>query len=62
MSALDTMAPFISSPWRDRDGRPMSVRPLPGLRSEVLRELSSTYPGLFGPGPSPRRWEHVLCA
>lgn len=49
MSTLDTMAPFISAPWIDRDGNPLSVRALPGLRSEVLRELKFSYPGLMSP-------------
>jgi hypothetical protein len=43
------MAPFISTPWLDRHGQPLSIRPLPGLRSEVLRELQFSYPGLMGP-------------
>lgn len=46
MSTLDTMAPFISAPWSDRDGHSLPVRALPGLRSEVLRELKFSYPGL----------------
>ena len=44
MSPLDTMAPFISAPWIDREGHPLSVRALPGLRSEVLRELRFSHP------------------
>jgi len=40
------MAPFISAPWIDRHGHPLPVRTLPGLRSEVLRELRFSDPGL----------------
>ena len=49
MSTLDTMTPFFSSPWLDASGKPLSVRPLPGLRPEVLKTLESAYPGIVGP-------------
>lgn len=39
MSSFDTLAPFISAPWVDPYGRPLQVRPLPGLRPEILQEL-----------------------
>lgn len=46
MSTRDTMAPFISAPWLDRQGRSLGVRPLPGLRSAVLQELRFSCPAL----------------
>lgn len=49
MSTLDTMTPLISSPWLDASGKPLSVRSLPGLRSEVLKTLDCAYPGLVSP-------------
>lgn len=39
MSSPDTLTPFISAPWLDPLGRPLAVRPLPGLRPEILRKL-----------------------
>jgi len=39
MSSLDTLTPFISAPWLDPHGRSLAVRPLPGLRPEILQEL-----------------------
>jgi hypothetical protein len=49
MSTPDTMTPFISSPWLDASGKPLPVRPLSGLRPEVLKTLESAYPGMVGP-------------
>jgi len=40
------MAPFISRPWIDRQGHPLPVRALPGLRAEVLQELCFSEPRL----------------
>ncbi len=49
MSTLDTMTPLISFPWLDANGKPLSVKPLHGLRPEVLKTLESAYPGVVGP-------------
>ncbi len=49
MSTCDTMTPLISSPWRDADGNALSVRPLPGLRREVIKTLERSYPGIMSP-------------
>ena len=49
MSTPDTMLPFISAPWLDADGNPLSVRPLPGLRADVIQSLECSYPGIVSP-------------
>jgi hypothetical protein len=49
MSTRDTLTPLISSPWCDADGRPLSVRALPGLRPETLKMLEKAYPGIMSP-------------
>ena len=49
MSAPDTMMPLVSAPWLDADGNPLSVKPLPGLRSEVIQSLECSYPGILTP-------------
>jgi hypothetical protein len=49
MSAPDTMLPLVSAPWLDADGHPLSVRPLPGLRSEAIQSLECSYPGTLTP-------------
>jgi hypothetical protein len=49
MSAPDTMMPLVSAPWLDADGNPLSVTPLPGLRSEVIQSLEWSYPGNLTP-------------
>jgi hypothetical protein len=49
MSAPDTMMPLVSAPWLDADGNPLSVRPLSGLRSEVIESLECSYPGILKP-------------
>ena len=46
MSTLDTVAPFISAPWVDSHGQPLRVRPLPGLRSDLLQALQFSASGL----------------
>lgn len=38
MSLTDTLTPFISAPWVDALGRPLPVRPLPGLRSRLANQ------------------------
>jgi hypothetical protein len=43
------MMPLVSAPWLDADGKPLSVRPLPGLRSEVIQSLECSYPGIISP-------------
>jgi hypothetical protein len=48
MSAPDTMMPLVSAPWL-AEGNPLSVRPLPGLRSEALQSLECSYPGNLAP-------------
>lgn len=49
MSTPDTMMPLVSAPWSDADGNPLSVRALPGLRSEVIQSLECSYPGILSP-------------
>ena len=49
MSSPDTLMPLVSAPWLDADGHPLSVRPLPGLRSDVIQSLESSYPGILNP-------------
>lgn len=49
MSAPGAMIPFVSAPWFDADGIPLSVRPLPGLRPEVIQSLECSYPGILTP-------------
>lgn len=49
MSTPDTMMPLVSAPWLDADGNPLSVRALPGLRSEVIQSLECSYPGILSP-------------
>ncbi len=49
MSAPDTMMPLVSTSWLDADGSPLSVTPLPGLRSEVIQSLECSYPGILTP-------------
>ena len=49
MSALDTMMPLVSAPWVNADGNPLSVRALPGLRSDVIQSLECSYPGILTP-------------
>ena len=49
MSAPDTMMPLVSAPWVSAEGNPLSVRPLPGLRSEVIQSLECSYPGILKP-------------
>ena len=49
MSTRDTMTPLLSTPWVDASGKTLSVRTLPGLRPELIKTLSSTYPGIINP-------------
>lgn len=49
MSSFDTLTPFISAPWVDPHGRPLPVRPLPGLRPEIWRELHYCASGAMAP-------------
>lgn len=49
MSTRDTMTPLLSTPWADATGKALSVRPLPGLRPELIETLNSTYPGTVSP-------------
>jgi hypothetical protein len=49
MSMRDTMTPLISTPWLDANGRSLTVRPLPGLRPEVLKTLERAHPGIMSP-------------
>ncbi len=49
MSTRDTMTPLLSAPWVDASGKTLSVRPLPGLRPELIKTLSLTYPGIIDP-------------
>jgi hypothetical protein len=49
MSSRDTLTPFISAPWIDPHGRLLAVRPLPGLRPEILRELRCSPLGAMAP-------------
>src|ERR1700761_2233312 len=47
MSVPDTTMPL--APWLNADGDPLSVVPLPGLRSDVIDGLECTYPGILSP-------------
>ena len=49
MSTPDTMMPLVSAPWLNANGYPLSVRALPGLRSEVIQGLECSYPGILSP-------------
>ena len=49
MPPSDVTMPLISAPWSNADGNPLSVTPLPGLRSEVIRSLECSYPGILNP-------------
>lgn len=49
MSTPDTLMPFVSAPWLDADGKPLSVRPLPGLRPHAIQSLECSYPGILSP-------------
>jgi hypothetical protein len=49
MSAPDTLMPLVLAPWFDADGKLLSVRPLPGLRSDVIQSLECSYPGTLTP-------------
>ena len=49
MSTSDTTMPLISAPWLNREGNPLSVIPLPGLREEVIQSLECSYPGILSP-------------
>jgi hypothetical protein len=49
MSLSDVTMPLISAPWLNADGNPLSVTPLPGLRSEVIQSLECSYPGILSP-------------
>ncbi len=49
MSAPDTMTPLLSTPWVDASGNTLAVKPLPGLRPELIETLSSAYPGVINP-------------
>jgi len=53
MSTPDTMMPLVSAPWLDADGNPLSVRALPGLRSEVIQSLECPHPGILTPAMKP---------
>jgi hypothetical protein len=50
MSTPDMMMALLSTPWRDADGDTLPVRPLPGLRPEVINTLESGYSGNVHPG------------
>jgi hypothetical protein len=39
MSITDTLAPLISSPWLNAPGQPHAIRPLPGLRRTISKDL-----------------------
>lgn len=41
----DTSMPL--APWLNTDGNPLSITPLPGLRSDVIQGLECTYPGML---------------
>ena len=49
MSRSDVTMPLISAPWLNAGGNPLSVTPLPGLRSEVIQSLECSYPGILSP-------------
>ncbi len=49
MSATATIMPVVSAPWLNADGNPLSVIPLPGLRSDVIQSLECAYPGILSP-------------
>ncbi len=49
MSTHDTMTPLTSTPWLDSSGNALSVRPLPGLRPELIESLNLIYPGIINP-------------
>jgi hypothetical protein len=43
------MTPLLSTPWIDVSGKSLSVRALPGLRPELIKTLSTIYPGIINP-------------
>jgi hypothetical protein len=45
MSVTDTLVRLLSAPWQSGTGHPVAATPLPGLRSEVIRDLASSNPG-----------------
>jgi len=47
MSPSDVTMPLISAPWLNAEGNPLSVVPLPGLRSEVIQNLECSHPGIL---------------
>ena len=49
MSTCITTMRWVSAPWLNADGNPLSVVPLPGLSSEVIQSLECTYPGILSP-------------
>ena len=49
MSATAPIMPMVSAPWSSANGNPLSVTPLPGLRSEVIDALECSHPGLVSP-------------
>lgn len=45
MSVTRTLVRLLSAPWQSGTGHPVAATPLPGLRSEVIRDLASSNPG-----------------
>ena len=49
MSPLDTMMPLVQEPWIDRHGEPLSIVPLPPIRSEAISSLEAHWTGILTP-------------
>jgi inorganic triphosphatase YgiF len=47
MSVTDTMVRLLSAPWQSSTGDPVAATPFPGLRTEVIRDLASSYPEIL---------------
>jgi len=43
------MMPLVTAPWFGADGNPLPIRPMPGLRPEVIQGLECLSPGIIGP-------------
>jgi len=49
MSSLDTMMPLLQGPWIGRGGEPLSIAPLPPVRSEAITNLEAHWTGALSP-------------
>jgi hypothetical protein len=53
------MVRLLSAPWQSGTGHPVAATPLPGLRSEVIRDLASSNPGILN--AELRQWLRMSC-